>query len=155
ERLLESGRRLSPADLAVAAAAGRADVRVARRARVAVLVTGDEIVAPHAVPGPAQIRNTNGPLLVGALRRAGTHVVDLGVARDEEATLDDAVSGALARGIDVLLTTGGVSAGDFDLLPRVLSRLGAEVLFHKVSLRPAKPLLFARLGPVLVFGLPG
>jgi molybdopterin molybdotransferase len=155
EKLLEPGRRLSAADLAVAAAAGRSDVRVARRPRVAVLVTGDEIVPPHGMPGPAQIRNTNGPLLVAALQAAGAEALDLGVARDREDALEDAVTGALASGIDALLTTGGVSAGDWDLLPGVLGRLGAEVLFHKVALRPAKPLLFARLGPALVFGLPG
>jgi molybdopterin molybdotransferase len=153
--LLTPGRRLTPADLAVAAAAGRAAVAVARRARAAVLVTGDEVVAPDAAPGPAQIRNTNGPLLLGALLRSGAHVLDLGLVGDGEAPLRAALAGVFERGLDVLLTTGGVSAGDYDLMPSLLASLGAEVVFHKVSLRPAKPLLFARAGATLVFALPG
>ncbi len=155
ETLLAPGRRLTPADLAVAAAAGHAELAVARRARVGVLVTGDEVVAPDAALGPAQIRNTNGPLLLGALLRSGAHVLDLGVVGDGEAPLRDALAGVFERGLDVLLTTGGVSAGDYDLMPSVLESLGAEVVFHQVSLRPAKPLLFARVGATLVFGLPG
>jgi molybdopterin molybdotransferase len=155
ETLLKPGRRLTPADLAVAAAAGRAALPVASRARAAVLVTGDEVVAPDAPPAPARIRNTNGPLLLGALRRAGCETVDLGVAPDRAPELTAALRGALRPGVDLLLTTGGVSAGDYDLLPGLLRRLGADLVFHKVALRPAKPLLFARLGRTLVFGLPG
>lgn len=153
--LLPAGRRLTPADLVLAAAAGRATLRVARSIKAAVLVTGDEIVASGTVPGPAQIRNTNGPLLIGALRRAGAEVTDLGIANDTEATLEKALRAALSRGDDVLLTTGGVSAGDYDFVAAALEAAGASIRFHKVAIRPAKPLLFATRGATLVFGLPG
>ena len=153
--LLPAGRRLTPADLVLAAAAGRATLRVAREIRAAVLVTGDEIVASGAAPGPAQIRNTNGPLLVSALRRAGALVTDLGVARDTEESLVKTLRGALERGDDLLLTTGGVSAGDYDYVAKALETAGASIRFHKVAIRPAKPVLFATKGATLVFGLPG
>ena len=153
--LLPAGRRLTPADLVLAAAAGRTTLRVARPIRAAVLVTGDEIVAPGTTPGPAQIRNTNGPLLVSALRRAGAQVTDLGVARDTEESLVRTLRGALERGDDLLLTTGGVSAGDYDYVATALETAGASIRFHKVAIRPAKPVLFATKGATLVFGLPG
>ena len=153
--LLAAGRRLTPADLVLAAAAGRATLQVARPIRAAVLVTGDEIVAPGATPGPAQIRNTNGPLLVSALRRAGAEVADLGVARDTEESLVRTLRGALERGDDLLLTTGGVSAGDYDYVATALETAGASIRFHRVAIRPAKPVLFATKGAILVFGLPG
>lgn len=153
--LLPAGRRLTPADLVLAAAAGRATLRVARPIRAEVLVTGDEIVAPEATPGPAQIRNTNGPLLVSALRRAGAQVTDLGVARDTEEVLVRTFRAALERGCDLLLTTGGVSAGDFDYVATALEAAGASIRFHKVAIRPAKPILFATKGATLIFGLPG
>jgi molybdopterin molybdotransferase len=153
--LLPAGRRLTPADLLLAAAAGRATLRVARLIRASVLVTGDEIVAPGATPGPAQIRNTNGPLLISALRRTGAQVTDLGVARDVEESLVRTVHDALERGDDLLLTTGGVSAGDYDYVAKALETAGVSIRFHKVAIRPAKPVLFATKGATLVFGLPG
>lgn len=153
--LLPAGRRLTPADLVLAAAAGCATLRVARPARAEVLVTGDEIVAPGATPGPAQIRNTNGPLLVSALRRAGAEVTELGVARDTEEVLVRTFRASLERGCDILLTTGGVSAGDFDYVATALEAAGASIRFHRVAIRPAKPVLFATKGATLVFGLPG
>jgi molybdopterin molybdotransferase len=153
--LLSAGRRLTPADLVLVAAAGRAALRVARPIRAAVLVTGDEIVATDATPGPAQIRNTNGPLLVSALRRAGAEVTDLGVARDTQEGLVRTFRAALERGVDVLLTTGGVSAGDYDYVATALAAAGASIRFHKVAIRPAKPILFATKGATLIFGLPG
>ena len=153
--LLAAGRRLTPADLVLAAAAGRETLRVARAPRAGVLVTGDELVPAGTRPGPGQLRNTNGPLLVAALRRAGAEASSFVVARDDEAALGRALEEALAPGLDVLLTTGGVSAGDYDYVGAALDALGARVRFHKVSIRPAKPVLFATKGATLVFGLPG
>ena len=153
--LLEKGTRLTPASLVLAAAAGRDALQVIARATASVLVTGDEIVPPGTRPGPGKIRNTNGPLLVSALARLGIRATSLGVARDEATALRDVLKAALEREDDFLLTTGGISAGDFDLVGDVLASLGAEVVFHKVAIRPAKPVLFATHGKTLVFGLPG
>jgi molybdopterin molybdotransferase len=153
--LLPAGRRLGPSDVALAAAAGRATVRVARLARAGVLVTGDEIVAPGTQPGEGQLRNSNGPLLVAALARAGAEVVSSAVVPDDEASLARALEAAFGASLDVLLTTGGVSAGDYDLVGAALEARGAKTRFHKVAIRPAKPVLFATRGETLVFGLPG
>jgi molybdopterin molybdotransferase len=153
--LLAPGRRLSPADLVLAAAAGRDLLAVARPLRAGILVTGSEIVSAARRPGPAQIRNTNGPLLFGALARAGAEPHDLGSAPDDSRALRVAIGRALDSGLELLLTTGGVSEGDFDLVPEVLSELGARTIFHKVSIKPGKPVLFAAAGRTLVFGIPG
>jgi molybdopterin molybdotransferase len=153
--LLAAGRRLTPADLVLAAAAGRATLQVARAPRAGVLVTGDELVATGTRPGPGQLRNTNAPLLLAALRRAGAEPVSLGVVPDDERALAQALKEAFAAKLDVLLTTGGVSAGDYDYVGEALAAAGARVRFHRVSIRPAKPVLFATRGTTLVFGLPG
>lgn len=153
--LLAPGRRLAPADLILVAAAGRETLHVVHPARAAILVTGDEVVPAGRRPAPGQIRNTNGPLLAGALDALGCDVVFTDIVKDHEEDLARAIEAALDERPDFLLTSGGVSAGDFDLVGDALQKKGAEVLFHKVSMRPAKPLLVARLGETLVFGLPG
>jgi len=155
DALLAPGRRLTPADLVLAAAAGREALRVVRRLRAGVLVTGHEVVPASSRPGPAQIRNTNGPLLRAALARCGAEARDLGTAPDDARALRVALGNALAAGLDVIVTTGGVSAGDFDIVPGVLADLGAVPRFHKVSIRPGKPVFFSSAGRTLVFGLPG
>jgi molybdopterin molybdotransferase len=151
--ILGKGRVIDPAALAVLASAGRSRVRVARRPLLALLVTGDEIVDTAAVPGPAQVRNSNGPAVAAQARLAGADVVPLGVAPDRQ----DAIESALRRGLhaDVLVVSGGVSAGDYDLVEPALLALGARFLFTRVSIKPGAPLVFGRLGDTLVFGLPG
>jgi molybdopterin molybdotransferase len=153
--VLKDGRRLSPADLAVAAAGGRASLLVRRVPRMVVLPTGDELLPPGAPLRPGAIRNTNGPLLHAALRRLGGDVTLLEPVPDTREALREAIGGALALEPDILVTSGGVSAGDFDLVPAVLEELGAETVFHKLAVKPAKPVLFAVRGATLIFALPG
>lgn len=153
ETVLARGRTLDPAAIGVLATVGRARVGVARRPVVAVLVTGDEIVDVVETPGPTRIRNSNGPALAAAARQAGADVRDLGAVPDDK----DAIAAALGRGLaaDVLVVSGGVSAGDYDLVEPALLELGARLLVTKVAVKPGAPLVFARCGAALVFGLPG
>ncbi|HXK11138.1 MAG TPA: gephyrin-like molybdotransferase Glp [Vicinamibacteria bacterium] len=151
--VLTRGRVIDPAAVAVLASAGHSRVRVARRPVVAVLVTGDEIVDVSAAPGPGQIRNGNGPALLALARAAGGDARPLGVAPDRQEAIEAALRPALAA--DVLLVSGGVSAGDYDLVEPALLDLGARFLFTKVAIRPGAPLVFGRIGKTLVFGLPG
>lgn len=145
---------LTPAVLGVLAGVGCVDVQVFGKPRVAVLATGDELVDARETPGPGQIRNTNGPLLTGLVTAAGGEAIDYGIARDTRDALRQPLITALGT-TNVVLLAGGVSAGAFDLVPDVLKELGVEVHFHKVRMKPGKPLLFGTRGDVLVFGLPG
>ncbi len=153
--LLRPGRRLSPADVGLAAAAGYASLIVAGRPRARVLVTGDEVVEAGRPLGPGQIWNSNGPLLVAALEASGAEVNDMGVVADQAGLTRTAIETALDADVELVVLSGGVSAGDFDLVRPVLEEIGAEIVFHKVAIRPAKPVLFAVYGRKLVFGLPG
>jgi molybdopterin molybdotransferase len=154
EVVVPAGTALTPQAVGLLAAVGRSAVRVHRMPRVAILVTGDELVEVVERPGPGQIRNSNGPMLWALASRAGAVVEYLGIARDDR----DALHRLVARGLDVadvLILAGGVSAGKFDLVPEVLLGLGVTAHFHKVRLKPGKPLLFGGRGDRLVFGLPG
>jgi molybdopterin molybdotransferase len=153
EVVLAVGSEVGPTELGVLATVGRASVRAYPRPDVAVLCTGDELVAAPAVPGPGQIRNGNGPALLGQVRRAGAETRDLGIARD----LPDSLKDGILRGLsaDVLLLSGGVSAGKLDLVPGVLQELGVQAHFHKVEMKPGKPVYFGTYERRLVFGLPG
>jgi molybdopterin molybdotransferase len=157
EVVLQAGKRLGPLDVALLAEIGQADVAVTPRPRVGVLPTGDELVAAHEACGPGQIRNSNGPMLIAALQAAGATAVDLGVARDTPEDLREKIKRGLE--CDVLLISGGVSAGVKDLVPGVLAELGVAEHFHKVRMKPGKPLWFgtreAEGRTTLVFGLPG
>ena len=153
--VLESGRRLDAAALAVLASCGTVRPRVGRRPRVVVLVTGDEIVpASTARPGPAQIRNSNGPAVAALARSAGAEVLVGDAVADDRGALDRAIGDALSRA-DVLVLSGGVSAGKYDLVEPALAAAGATFLFTGVAMKPGAPLVFARRGEALVFGLPG
>lgn len=156
ERVYAAGHVVRPQDLGVLAELGVARVSVRRRPRVAILATGDELVPPHETPGPGQIRNSNESLLVGLVAAAGCEPVPLGIARDTKEELRAKVDAGL--GCDVLLLTGGVSAGALDLVPGVLAEAGVRQVFHKVNVKPGKPVWFGvgdRDGSGLVFGLPG
>lgn len=157
DTVLSAGGRLRPVEIGVLAEVGRSRVRVIPRPTLAILSTGDELVAPDQVPGPGQIRNSNGSLLVALATKAGASPHDLGVARDEKTALRAAIEEGLES--DFLVLSGGVSAGVLDLVPSVLAELGVNQVLHKVQLKPGKPLWFGTRakGPAktLVFGLPG
>jgi molybdopterin molybdotransferase len=153
DTLLLPGRRLGAREITLAAAMGHVTLPVRRRPRVAVLATGDELVAPGEPPGPGQIVASN-HLGVGALAEAaGAEVAQIGIARDTEADL----ARRLAEGedADILVTIGGASVGDHDLVGPVLERRGLMLAFWKIAMAPGKPLMFGRLGGLRVLGLPG
>jgi molybdopterin molybdotransferase len=154
EVVLRKGTRLDPAAVAVAATVGRTRLSVGRRPTVSVAATGDELVHPGESPGPGQIRNSNGFSLLAQCRSVGIEASYLGVARDTEASLREFIRTGL--GSDVLLLSGGVSMGRYDLVEKVLEEFGVEILVDAVALKPGKPLVFG-VGDdgKLVFGLPG
>jgi len=153
-QVLEPGRRVRAVDLALLAAVGCEPVPVVRRPRVAVLTSGDELVPPTERPGRGQIREGNTLHLAAMARAAGAEVVLRGVVRDDEAELERTFADALGR-CDALLTTGGVSMGKYDLVGAALERCGVRGEFHKVAIKPGKPLWFGLRGSVPVFALPG
>jgi molybdopterin molybdotransferase len=153
EAVIESGRVIDPATLAVLAAVGQARVSVGRRPRVAVVVTGDELVGVEQAPQPGQIRNSNGPAVLAQARLAGAEARSLGVVPDVAARIAAAVAEGLKD--DVLILSGGVSAGAFDLVEAALEDQGAKLLFTSVAIKPGAPLVFGKRGDALVFGLPG
>jgi molybdopterin molybdotransferase len=163
QAVLPKGRRLGPVEVAVLAEIGCTSLVVSRAPRVAIVATGNELVPPEHPIGPGQIRNSNSSLLRGLTREHGGRPMDLGIVRDQPQDMIAVISRALES--DVVLLSGGVSMGDFDLVPTVLGELGVERVLHGVDLRPGKPLWFGIFEPtvadgngdrrVLVFGLPG
>ncbi|HEX6853347.1 MAG TPA: gephyrin-like molybdotransferase Glp [Candidatus Polarisedimenticolaceae bacterium] len=153
ERILRAGCVVGPAEVAALASVGAARVRVHRAPTVAILSTGDELVEAGETPEPHQIRNSNAPMLAARLRAMAIEPVPLGNAGDSP----DALDAKLARGLDhdLLLVTGGVSVGDYDLVARRLEAAGATTLFHGVAMKPGKPILAARSSGGIVVGLPG
>ncbi len=145
---------LTPQRIAVMAAGGAHRVTVYPRPRVAIVITGSELVPASVVPGPGQIRNSNGPLLDALVRSAGCEPPLELSAGDAEVELTDAIARSLEEA-DLVLTSGGVSVGDYDLVPDVVRALGGEIVFHKVAVKPGKPILAARAGRRWVLGLPG
>jgi molybdopterin molybdotransferase len=154
EIVVPAGAWLRPEEIGLLAMTGHATVRVHPRPAVAVLSTGDEIVPVDLPPGSGQIRNSNGTMLLGQIARAGGAPQSLGIAADDRQALRDKIEDGLG-GADILVLSGGVSAGRADFVPSVLAELGVTALFHKVRLKPGKPLLFGRRDEKLVFGLPG
>jgi len=152
-RVLEPGTRIDPAAVAVLATVGCAEVPVGLRPRVALLVTGDELVDVSEKPAGGRIRNANGFAVEQQVLRAGGLPESLGIAPDDRAALAAAMRPGLRA--DVLIVSGGVSAGDYDLVEDVFSELGVEVVFDAVSVKPGKPVVFGRTASTLVFGLPG
>jgi len=153
EVVMRAGTMLTPARLAAVAAAGVATVECRRRPRVGILATGSELVAPGEPLRAGQIYETNGLMLDASLSAAGADTVTEPTAADDETVLREALERGLA--CDVLVTSGGVSVGEHDLVRAVERELGVEEVFWRVSIKPGKPVSFGVRGDTLVFGLPG
>lgn len=153
QTLLTPGMKLGYAELALAAQVGAAELKCAQKPRVAILSTGDEIVPVDSIPGRFQIRNSNSVSLAAQVRLAGGKPVLLGNAMDRE----DDLSSKIRRGLqeDLLVLSGGVSMGKYDLVEKVLRELETEFYFDEVAIRPGRPAVFGRCGEKFVFGLPG
>jgi molybdopterin molybdotransferase len=151
--MLSAGRRLDAAAIALAAACGHAKLPVHRQPLVAILATGDELVDPGTIPGPDQIVSSNPYGLAALIAQAGGEPWLLGIATDERADLEEKVRSA--AGADVLVTIGGASVGDRDLVKPTLEAMGITLDFWKVAVRPGKPMLYGRIDNTRVLGLPG
>ena len=153
DALIRAAKKLNARDLGLAAAMNVPWLQVRRKPRVAILATGDELVMPGVQPGPDQIISSNSVALSAYVTALGADPIDLGIAKDDEASLMAMLQGA--TGADLLVTIGGASVGDHDLVQKVLGEEGLELNFYKVAMRPGKPLIFGRLGATPVLGLPG
>lgn len=153
DAVFEAGTELTPGHLGVLASIGRYDVKVAKRPRVGVFSTGDELVEGSQPLRPGQIRDANRHTLIALVERDGFEAVDLGMVPDDEETIEAAVRSGAAD-CDALLTSGGVSMGDYDYVKAVLGRI-ADMRWMQVAIKPAKPFAFGLIGDTPVFGLPG
>lgn len=155
EILLKAGRRLDSAALGLAAAAGHPTLSVRRKPLVAILATGDELVLPGEPVGPDQIVASNSFALAALIEQAGGVALDLGIARDNHPDLAGKIEAARTAGADVLITLGGASVGEHDLVQAALKAQGMELGFWKIAMRPGKPMMMGRLGGMVALGLPG
>ncbi|MCX5577435.1 gephyrin-like molybdotransferase Glp [Kaistia terrae] len=153
--LLPTGTRLGMRQLSLAAALNHGDIPVRSRPRVAIIATGDELVPPGSALGPNQIVASNSFGIAALVETLGGTVIDLGIVSDDRAKLADAIDRATASGADILVTLGGASVGEHDFVREVLMDRGMDLDFWKIAMRPGKPLMFGRLGPMRVLGLPG
>jgi molybdopterin molybdotransferase len=153
--LLARGTRLTDRDLSLAAGMNHPELAVRRRPVVAMLATGDELVMPGATPGPGQIVYSNGYALRALARSEGADVIDLGIAADTLAATTSGIRRARDVGADILITTGGASVGDHDLVKQSLEAEGVAMAFWRIAMRPGKPMMHGRLGAMRVIGLPG
>jgi molybdenum cofactor synthesis domain-containing protein len=152
--LIQPSQRITPADVAVMATFGCAEVAVSRQPVVNVLSTGSELVDVHQIPSTAQIRNSNGYAIRGYLDQLGAQSHGLGMVPDDEEATFRRIAAALEQG-DALILSGGVSMGDYDLVKHALRRLGARIFFDRVCIHPGKPTVFATFEDKAIFALPG
>lgn len=153
--LLTKGRRLTDRDLMLAAAMNHPALPVYRQPKVAVLGTGDELVAPGSAPKPGEVVYSNGFAVVALARSEGATTLDLGIARDRVGDIAESIRQARAWGADVLVTMGGASVGDHDLVQQALTAEGMTLSFWKIAMRPGRPMMHGRLGAMQVLGVPG
>jgi molybdopterin molybdotransferase len=153
--LLAHGTRLADRDLSLAAGMNYPELPVRRRPKVALLATGDELVMPGATPAPGQIVYSNGYALRALARDEGAETIDLGIAADTFEATTQGIRRAADAGADILVTTGGASVGDHDLVKASLEAEGVTMAFWRIAMRPGKPMMHGRLGDMRVIGLPG
>ena len=153
ESVLKKGTTLSPAHIGMLAVIGRSQIAVSQRPTVSILSTGDEILELDETPQGPQIFNSNGHMLAAQIKSAGGIPVYLGIAKDTEKDLMEKFEWALTA--DIVVSSGGVSVGDYDLVKSSLQKMGQDMLFWKVAMKPGKPLAFGRIGKTPIFGLPG
>jgi molybdopterin molybdotransferase len=153
--LLTHGTPLTDRDLSLAASMNYPHLPVHRRPKVAMLATGDELVMPGSTPGPGQIVYSNGYALRALARAEGAETIDLGIAADTIEATREGIRRAHEAGADILITTGGASVGDHDLVKQSLEAEGVTIAFWKIAMRPGKPMMHGRLGAMRVIGLPG
>ncbi|KAB0462254.1 gephyrin-like molybdotransferase Glp [Agrobacterium radiobacter] len=155
ETALEAGRELGFTDLTLAAAMNHAALTVYRKPRIAILATGDELLPPGSTPQPAQIIASNTFGVAALARQAGAEVLDLGIIADDEGLIRAAIGKAVTAKVDVLVTLGGASVGDHDLVQAALKAEGMQLDFWRIAMRPGKPLMVGAIGAMQVLGLPG
>jgi molybdopterin molybdotransferase len=155
DALLAKGRRLTARDLQLAAGMNHPLLPIYRRPRIALFATGDELVPPGSEPGPGQIVYSNGFALAALARAEGAEVSDLGIVNDTMQATVTAVRDARGLAADILVTTGGASVGDYDLVQKSFTAEGMALSFWKIAMRPGRPLMHGRLGSMHVLGLPG
>jgi len=153
--LLKAGNRLTDRDLSLAASMNHPELPVRRRPKVALLATGDELVMPGNEPGPGQIVYSNGYALRALVQSEGAETLDLGIAADTMAATTAGIRAARAAKADILVTTGGASVGDHDLVKQALDAEGVRIAFWKIAMRPGKPMMHGRIGSMRVIGVPG
>ena len=153
ELILRSGRRIGLADLGLLAGNGKSTVLVSAKPSVAVIATGDELVEVEETPKPGQIRNSNSYTICAQVEEAGARPTALGIARDDLGDLRHKIRQGLEQ--DILIVSGGVSMGKYDLVEKVFAEFGVEVLFDRIAMKPGKPTVFGHRGQTYVFGLPG
>jgi molybdopterin molybdotransferase len=155
QSLIAKGHRFNARSLALAAAMNHGHVRVAKKPKVAILATGDELVLPGHGTGADQIVASNHLTIAALAEEAGADTVQLGIAGDTFLALERGILGAEAEGADILVTIGGASVGDHDLVQSALTRRGMELGFWRIAMRPGKPLIHGKLGAMAILGLPG
>ncbi|MDR7147176.1 gephyrin-like molybdotransferase Glp [Rhizobium sp. BE258] len=155
ETVLTSGTVMDFTRLTVAAGMNHAEIPVLRKPLVAILATGDELLTPGGMPGPSQIVASSGFGIAALVRNAGGEVLDLGIVPDDSAAITEAVRRAEGAGADVIVTLGGASVGDHDLVQATLVAAGMQLDFWRIAMRPGKPLMVGSLGSIHVLGLPG
>jgi molybdopterin molybdotransferase len=153
DTVLHAGLLLRPQEFGLLSSVGQTRAKIHLRPEIAILPTGDELVEPSEIPGPGQIRNSNGPMLAAQVQRAGGVPHPVGIGRDRPDHLRSLIAEGLRH--SMLILSGGVSAGKLDLVPGILEELGVAPHFHKVEMKPGKPVFFGTRGETLVFGLPG